>query len=72
MTTLEKLAKECTLYGLVPEDVGPPSAFTDEEFMRGYIGHIQGFEAPAYYGCTKRHRDRAQKAWSKMIAGVTK
>jgi hypothetical protein len=68
MTILEKLAKQAIRYGLKPEDIGPISTFTDDEYMRCYIGHLRGFEAPASFGISAVHRDRARKAWANVFA----
>ena len=67
MTILKELARQATRYGLKPEDIGPVSTFTDDQYMRCYIGHLQGFEAPASYGVSDVHRDRARKAWAKVF-----
>ena len=72
MTVLKELAKQAIRYGLKPEDVGPPSTFTDLEYMRCYIGHIRGFEAPASYGVSAVHRERARKAWAKVLVEMKK
>jgi hypothetical protein len=45
MTVLKELARQTIRYGLKPEDIGPVSTFTDEEYTRCYIGHLRGFEA---------------------------
>ena len=68
LSIFEQLRRACTRYGLVPEDVGPPSTFTDEEYMKGYIGHIRSFKPPASYGVSAVHRERAQRAWAKVFA----
>jgi hypothetical protein len=68
MTILRQLARQPIRYGLKPEDIGPPSTFTDLEYMRCYIGHLRGFEAPASYDVSDVHRDRARKAWAKVFA----
>ena len=68
MTVLKELAKQAIRYGLKPEDIGPPSTFTDEEYMKGYIGHIRSFKPPASYGVSAVHRERARKAWAKVFA----
>jgi hypothetical protein len=47
---LKELARHATRYGLKPEDIGPVSTFTDDEYMKAYIGHIRSFAAPARYG----------------------
>ena len=67
MTVLKKLARQAIRYGLKPEDIGPVSTFTDLEYMRCYIGHLRGFEAPASFGVSDVHRDRARKAWAKVF-----
>ena len=59
MTVLKELAKQAIRYGLKPEDIGPISTFTDLEYMKAYIGHLRGFEAPASYGVSAVHRERA-------------
>ena len=68
MTVLKKLARQAIRYGLKPEDIGPVSTFTDLEYMRCYIGHLKGLEAPASFGVSAIHRDRARKAWAKVFA----
>ena len=68
MMILKELARQAIRYGLKPEDVGPDSTFTDLEYMKGYIRHIRGFEAPASYGVSAVHRERARKAWAKVFA----
>ena len=70
LSIFEQLRRACTRYGLVPEDIGPISTFTDDEYMRCYIRHIRGFEAPASYGVSDVHRDRARKAWAKVFAEI--
>src|ERR1039457_6387437 len=70
LSIFEQLRRACTRYGLVPEDIGPISTFTDDEYMRCYIGHLRGFEAPASYGVSAVHRERAQRAWRKVITKV--
>ena len=72
MTVLKELARQAICYGLKPEDIGPVSTFTDLEYMRCYIGHLRGFEAPASFGVSAIHRDRARKAWAKVFAKVRK
>ena len=68
MTVLKELSKQAIRYGLKPEDIGPFSTFTDDQYMRCYIGHLRGFEAPASFGVSDVHRDRARKAWAKVFA----
>ena len=68
MKILQELARQAIRYGLKPEDIGPISTFTDDEYMRCYIGHLRGFEAPASFGVSDVHRDRARKAWPKVFA----
>src|SRR5450756_3023588 len=70
MKILQELAKQAIRYGLKPEDIGPPSTFTDLEYMKAYIGHIRSFAAPASYGVSAVHRERAQRAWRKVITKV--
>src|ERR1035438_3328207 len=70
MNVLKELAKQAIRYGLKPEDVGPDSTFTDLEYMKAYIRHIRGFEAPASFGVSAVHRERAQRAWRKVITKV--
>ena len=70
MTVLKELAKEAIRYGLKPEDIGPVSTFTDDEYMRCYIGHLRGFEAPASFGVSDIHRTRARREWHKLITKV--
>src|ERR1035437_6534033 len=72
MTVLKELARLAIRYGLKPEDIGPVSTFADLEYMKGYIRHIRGFEAPASYGVSSVNRERAQRAWRKVIAKVRK
>ena len=68
MTVLNDLARQAIRYGLKPEDIGPVSTFTDLEYMRCYIGHLKGLEAPASFGVSAIHRERARKAWAKVFA----
>ena len=68
MTVLNELARQAIRYGLKPEDIGPFSTFTDDQYMRCYIGHLRGFEAPASFGVSDVHRGRARKAWAKVFA----
>jgi hypothetical protein len=68
MTVLKELARQAIRYGLKPEDIGPVSTFTDLEYMRCYIGHLKGFDAPASFGVSDIHRARARKAWAKVFA----
>ena len=70
MTVLKELARQAIRYGLKPEDIGPISTFTDDEYMRCYIGHLRGFEAPASFGVSDVHRDRARREWRKLITAV--
>ena len=72
LSMFEQLRRACTRYGLVPEDIGPPSTFTDLEYMRCYIGHLRGFEAPASFGVSDIHRTRARREWHKLITKVRK
>ena len=68
MTVFKELARQAIRYGLKPEDIGPVSTFTDLEYMRCYIGHLKDLEAPASFGVSNVHRDRARKAWAKVFA----
>src|SRR5450756_27871 len=70
MKILQELARQAIRYGLKPEDIGPISTFTDLEYMKGYIRHIRGFESPASFGVSDVHRERARKAWAKVITKV--
>ena len=72
MTVLKKLATQAIRYGLKPEDIGPISTFTDLEYMRCYIGHLRGLEAPASFGVSAVHRERARREWRQLIAKVRK
>ena len=67
-TILQKLARAAGRYGLVPEDIGPASTFTDDRYMADYLRFMAGWKPPSAYGCTQRHRDRARKAWAKLFA----
>ena len=68
----KELARQAIRYGLKPEEIGPASTFTDLEFMRCYIGHLQGLESPASFGVSDVHRARARKAWAKVLAETKK
>jgi hypothetical protein len=68
MTVLKELARQAIRYGLKPEDIGPVSLFTDLEYKRCYVGHLRGLEAPASFGVSAIHRERARKAWAKVFA----
>jgi hypothetical protein len=68
MTVLKELARQAIRYGLKSEEIGPASTFTDDQYMRCYIGHLRGFEALASYGVSAVHRDRARREWRKLIA----
>lgn len=70
MTVLNELARQAVRYGLKPEDIGPISIFRYDQYMKGYIGHIRSFKPPASYGVTDVHRDRARRAWRKVITKV--
>ena len=72
MTILKELARQAIRYGLKPEDIGPPSTFIDLEYMRCYIRHLRGFEAPASFGVSATHRARARKAWAKVLVEMKK
>ena len=70
MTVLRELARQAIRYGLKPEDIGPVSIFRDDQYMKGYIGHIRSFKPPASYGVSDVQRDRARKAWAKVSAEI--
>ena len=70
MTTLKKLAKQAIRYGITPECIGPVSTFTDEAYMKGYLGFIESWATPASYGGTAVDRERARRAWRKVITDV--
>jgi hypothetical protein len=68
VTVLQKLARKAIRYGVRPEDVGPPSIFTDEKYMADYLKHIMGrWKAPAAYGVQPKHQERARRAWDKLM-----
>ena len=68
MTILQKLARKGIQFGVRPEDVGPPSTFTDEKYLADYLKHIMGrWKAPAVYGVQPKHRERAKRAWDKLM-----
>src|ERR1039458_4756711 len=60
MTTLKKLAKQAIRYGITPECIGPISTFTDEAYMKGYLGFIESWATPASYGGKAVDRERAK------------
>jgi hypothetical protein len=71
LTVLRRLARKATRYGVRPEDIGPVSTFTDEEYMARYLKHTMGrWRAPAVYGVQPKDRERARGAWDKLIARV--
>jgi len=71
LTILQKLARKATRYGVRPEDIGPVSAFTDEEYMALYLRHTMGrWRAPVVYDVRPKDQERAGRAWDKLIAGV--
>ena len=71
MTILQRLATKAICYGVRPEDIGPVSTFTDEEYMALYLRHTMGrWRTPAVYGVRPRDQERAGQAWDKLIAGM--
>jgi hypothetical protein len=71
LTVLQRLARKATRYGVRPEDIGPVSTFTDEEYMALYLRHTMGhWRAPAVYGVGPKDQERARLAWDKLIARV--
>jgi len=73
MTILQRLARKAIRYGVRPEEIGPCSAFTDEVYMALYLAHTMGrWRAPAVYGVQPKHRERARRAWNKLIARISK
>jgi hypothetical protein len=67
---LRMLARTAVRYGVKPEDIGPISIFTDDDYMTQYLGHMKRWKAPSAYGCTAKHRERARREWDKIIAKV--
>jgi hypothetical protein len=71
LTILQRLAGKATRYGVRPEDIGPISTFTDEEYMALYLKHTMGrWRAPAVYGVRPKDQERARRACDKLIARV--
>jgi len=70
LTVLQKLARRAIRYGLKPEEIGPTSTFTDDEYMTNYLGSMDSWESPSFYGCTAKHRDRARREWRKLVTKV--
>jgi len=69
MNILKRLSRHAIRYGLKPEEIGQVATFTDE-YMAQYLAHMQGWEAPSFYGCTPKHRERARRVWDALIARV--
>jgi lipopolysaccharide biosynthesis glycosyltransferase len=67
---LQRLARAAVRYGVEPEDIGPISTFTDEDYMVHYLSGMKQWEAPSFYGCTAKHQERARREWDKLIAKV--
>lgn len=71
MTILQRLARKAMRYGVGPEDIGPISTFTDEEYMALYLRHTMGrWRPPAVHGVRPKGQERARRAWDKLIARV--
>jgi hypothetical protein len=71
LTVLQRLTRKATRYGVRPEDIGPVSTFTDEEYLALYLKHTMGrWQAPAVYGVRPKDQERARRAWDKLIARV--
>jgi hypothetical protein len=70
MQMLRRLARAAVRYGLKPEDIGPISTFTNEDYMVKYLDNMKRWNTPSFYGCTAKHQERARRAWDKMIAKV--
>ena len=68
MTVLQKLARKAIRFGVRPEEIGPVSTFADEKYMAGYLRHIMGrWKSPAAYRVQQKDRDRAWRAWDKLM-----
>jgi hypothetical protein len=68
VTVLQKLARKAIRFGVRPEEIGPVSTFIDEKYMAGYLRHIMGrWKSPAAYGVQQKDRDRAWRAWDKLM-----
>jgi hypothetical protein len=68
VTVLQKLARKAIRFGVRPEEIGPVSAFMDDRYMADYLRHIMGrWKAPAAYGVQQKDRDRAKRAWDKLM-----
>ncbi len=71
MTVLQRLARKAIRYGVRPEDIGPVSTFSDEEYMELYLKHTMGrWRAPSVYGVGPDDQERARLAWDKLITRV--
>jgi hypothetical protein len=69
VTVLQKLARKAIRFGVRPEEIGPVSTtFSDDQYMADYLRHIMGrWKAPAAYGVQQKDRDRARRAWDKLM-----
>ena len=68
MTVLQKLARKAIRFGVRPEEIAPVSTFTDDQYMVDYLRHIMGrWKAPAAYGVQQKDRDRAKRAWDRLM-----
>jgi hypothetical protein len=67
---LKRLAREAVKYGLKPEEIGPASTFIDDDYMANYLGTMESWETSSFYGCSANHKERARRAWDKVIAKV--
>jgi hypothetical protein len=70
MQVLRRLARAAVRYGVKPEDIGPISTFTDDDYMAKHLDNMQRWERPSFYGCTAKHRLRARHEWDKVLARV--
>lgn len=61
MQVLRRLARAAVRYGIKPEDIGPISTFTDEDYMSKYLDNMRRWESPSFYGCTAKYRERAAR-----------
>ena len=70
MQALRRLARAAARCGVKSEDIGPISTFADEDYMRKYLDNMRRWKTPSLYGCTAENRERARRAWDKVIAKV--
>ena len=70
--TLRRFARTAIRYGLVPSDIAPDSTFTpvpDLEYLAAYLAHMRAtWHAPRWYGISARNRERAARAWSRLLS----